>query len=204
MKIQIVISGIIALFISNFVSAQSYLKYGVRGSVGLTNLTEVHNGSESRTGLQISGVIGIPIDANEQFIFQPEITLSGQGERSVYKTPDGNVDQKIFFTFINVPLNLKAYLFNLESNFFVEFGPFIGFKIGENVTEFNYAVETDSETYNSFDFGVGAGVGYSFNRKLEFTVRYSLGLTDMVENDFSGKTNQSSNLNFGLTYFFVY
>lgn len=204
MKIQVVISGIIALFISNFVSAQSYLKYGVRGSVGLTNLTEVHNGSKSRTGLQVSGVIGIPIDANDQFIFQPEITLSGQGERSVYKTPDGNVDQKIFFTFINVPLNLKAYLLTPESNFFIEFGPFIGFKIGENVTEFNFAVETDSETYSSFDFGVGAGVGYSFNRKLEFTVRYSLGLTDMVENDFSGKTNQSSNLNFGLTYFFVY
>lgn len=183
-------------------TSEAQIRFGARGSASISNITVAHSTSKSRTGYQIAALGLIPIDNNDQFYFQPEINYSAQGEYNVHAGPDGSIDQKTFLSFINVPLNIKAYLSEAESEFFAEFGPYVGFKIGENIEKFDFYTEPDNEEYSSFDFGLGLGFGYSFNRELELSVRYSYGFVDQVKHEAANDNNHTSILNFGVSYIF--
>ncbi len=200
MKKQLAYAFIFLFLTSNLLEAQ--VRFGARGSASITNITVAHSISKSRTGFQIAALGLIPIDNNDQFFFQPEINYSAQGEFNVHPHPDGDIDQKTFLSFINIPLNMKAYLSEAESEFFAEFGPYIGFKIGENIEKFDFPTEPDDEEYSSFDFGLGIGFGYSFNREFEVSVRYSYGFVDQVKRDAADDKNHNSVLNFGVSYIF--
>lgn len=200
MKKQILLTSLLVFLISNLVEAQ--IRFGVRGSASITNITVAHSTSKSRTGFQVAALGLIPIDNNDQFFFQPEINFSAQGEYNVHPHPDGDIDQKTFVNFINVPLNMKAYLSEAENEFFAEFGPYIGFKIGDNIEKFDFPTEPDDEEFSSFDFGLGLGLGYSFNREVEISVRYYYGFVDQVKRDAADDNNHTSILNFGVSYIF--
>lgn len=181
----------------------SQIDFGVRGAVSRTNITDIHKHSKSRIGYQIAVLSRIPITDNYILYFQPEIQYSAQGE---FERPfDENmerVSQKAFFSFINIPLNLKVYLSDAEDTFFITGGPFLGFMLDKEIEVKVPGMDTDLSKYKTFDFGVGLGVGLSFHRKLEGSLRYSYGLTDLALYERKNKMNSSSNLNLGLTYFF--
>lgn len=201
MKKLLLITTILCLLLPEIGFSQT--RFGIRGSGSITNITIVHSISKSRGGFQIGAFALIPITNNDIFFFQPEVNYSAQGEFNMHPMSDGTEKkQKIFLSFINVPLNVKAYISDAESDFFVEGGPYLGFKIGENIDKFDFETEPDDEKFNSFDFGATLGVGFTFNRAFELSLRYSYGLVDMVENDRSDATNHTSILNFGLSYIF--
>lgn len=181
----------------------SQVRYGARASGSMTNITIVHSISKSRVGYQLGGFALIPIGNNDIVFFQPEVNYSAQGEYNMHPREDkSRLKQKVFLSYINVPLNAKAYVSDAVSDFFVELGPYLGFKVGENVESYDFGTEPDDEEFNSFDFGVNLGVGFSFNRKVELSARYSYGLVDMVENDTKDAVNHTSILNFGVSYIF--
>lgn len=200
MKKQILLACL--FFFSLSILAEAQVRFGARGSASITNITVAHSISKSRTGYQVAALGLIPIDNNDQFYFQPEVNYSAQGEYNVHPHPNGDIDQKTFTSFINIPLNMKAYFSEADNEFFAEFGPYIGFKIGDKIDKFDFPTEPDDEKFSSFDFGIGAGFGFSYNRQLEFSVRYSYGFVDQVENDASDDNNLNSVLNFGVSYLF--
>lgn len=200
MKKQFVFISLFFFLISTFLEAQ--VRFGGRASMSITNLTAAHSTSKSRAGFQIGAIGLIPIDYNDQFFFQPEINYSAQGEYNVHPHQDGDIDQKTFVSFINLPLNMKAYLSQADSEFFAELGPYIGFKVSDKIEKFDFHTEPEDEKFSSFDFGVGLGFGYSFNRELEISIRYAYGFVDQVENDAADATNHNSILNFGVSYIF--
>lgn len=200
MKKQFLFISLFFLLFSTYLEAQ--VRFGGRAGVSITNLTSAHSTSKSRTGFQV-GVVGlIPIGFNDQFYFQPEISYSAQGEYNVHPHQDGDIDQKTFADFIHIPLNMKAYLSQADSEFFATFGPYLGFKISDQIEKFDFATEPDDEKFSFFDFGLGLGIGYSFNRELEISVRYAYGFVDQVENDAADAKNHTSILNFGVSYIF--
>lgn len=182
---------------------QAQVRFGVRASGSMTNITDVHSYSKSRGGFQIGALGLIPITDNDLLFFQPEINYSAQGEFDQPKRADGSgVKQKIFLNYINVPLHVKLYFTDAESEFFVEGGPYFGFKIGEKIQDVGFNTEAGNHEFNSFDFGATLGVGFSMNRKFEASLRYSYGLTDQVSNDYLNTGNSTSILNLGVSYFF--
>jgi len=200
MKKQFLFFFLFLFLISNPLEAQ--VRFGARASASITNITVAHSISKSRTGFQVAALGLIPIGNNDRFFFQPEINYSAQGEYNVHPDKDGDIDQATFVSFINVPLNMKIYLSEAESEFFAEIGPYIGFKVGDKIEKFDFPTEPDDESFSSFDFGLGAGAGYSFNRQWEFSIRYSYGLVDQVKNDAADANNHTSILNFGVSYIF--
>lgn len=200
MKKQLVFLSIFLFLCTTFVDAQ--VRFGVRGSASITNITKAHSVSKSRTGYQIGAFSIIPLDNKDQFFFQPEVHYSAQGEFNVHETrTSGNRDIKTFTSFVNIPLFVRSYFSSAEDEFFVEGGPYIGFKVGENIERI---VDTEpfDEEYSTFDFGAGLGIGYSFNRQFELSLRYNYGFIDQVERDASDANNHNSVLNFGVSYIF--
>lgn len=179
------------------------IDFGVRGAISRTNITDVHTHSKSRIGYQFGILSRIPISGNYILYFQPEIDYSAQGEYSrPFDENHERVEQKAFFTFINVPLNMKVYLSDAEDTFFFTGGPFFGFMLDKKVEVKTPNSDTAINKYKTVDFGFGLGVGLSYHRKLEGSLRYSFGFTDLVLHDRKNKMNSSSNLNLGVTYFF--
>src|SRR5690625_6396689 len=81
----------------------SQVRFGLRGSAGITNITNVHQESKSRTGFQIGVSALIPILNNDILYFEPEINYSAQGEFYVpSKIYPGADKQKIFMDYINI------------------------------------------------------------------------------------------------------
>lgn len=193
MKQRIILAAIFFFILSIFLEAQ--VRYGLKAGANITNITIVNRESKSRAGLQAGILALVPLDSDSDMLFfQPEIIFSTQGE--FYYT--GGKDYKVFLNYIDVPLMLKVYFSEAESEFFAEFGPHLGFKITEKIDK----LESSAMTFNTFDFALGLGLGYSFNREFEIYGRYTYGFTDVVKNDLSDDKNHTSILNFGLSYIF--
>lgn len=197
----------LALFILVFIfftgSGCAQIQYGVRVSGSSTNISEVHEWSKSRAGFQIAGLALISVTDNYILFFQPEINFSAQGEFNMPYDPSGNqIKQKVFMSYINVPLNMKLYFSDAADEFFAIGGPYVGFVVSKKIDSLPFPNEAEHNEFNTFDFGVSFGLGYSLNRKVEFSARYSYGLSDQVANDYVNKTNSTSIINLGISYFF--
>lgn len=202
MKSKLFLLIVSFFFFSEVGNAQ--IRYGARLSGSLTNITLLHAQSQSRMGMQIAAIGLVPVSNNDIFFIEPEINISFQGEYDNPINRDKNIrkKQKIFSTFINIPVNAKVYFSDAESEFFAIGGPYLGIRIGGNVEKMDYPTETDDYEYTGFDFGGTLGIGYSLNRQIEFSLRYSYGLLDQVKNDRKNYNNSTSILNFGISYIF--
>src|SRR5690606_2871364 len=194
------------LVIFIFSQLEAQVRIGLRGSVSITNLTKAHSISKSRTGFQFGALGLIPLDRNDQLFFVPEIQYSMQGEYNVHQPtkPTDYPEEKDIKTFsgnINLPLNFRYYISSLESDFFIEGGPYLGFLIDENIERIENTEPFDEEMAG-FDFGLNLGGGYSFNRSFEISLRYYYGFPDQVKHDAADAINHNSILNFGLSYVF--
>ena len=197
----------ILLLVSMYVNSQ--IRYGAKGNLQFTNVTEVHEESDTRAfGIGIGLFAQMPLnDRNNRFFFRPEIIYSQQGEDN-----GDPYNVKYYQSYINVPFMFKYYfpdfLFfprsrcncpgKLSHEFFVEAGPQVGFLIQEKNKEF------DDKYYGGatkVDFSVGVGVGYSIRRRIELSVRYNYGVTDTYSN--YPRLNSTSNLAFTFSYFFA-
>lgn len=197
---KLIFTTIICLIFTEIGQAQ--IRFGVRASGSMTNITEVHANSRSRGGFQVAALGLIPITHNDILFFQPEVNYSAQGENDEHNRPEGREKQKIFVNYINVPLHVKVYFTDAESEFFAEGGPYFGFNIAQKTDEMGYSTEADDNEYSGFDFGATLGIGFSLNRQIEASLRYSYGFVDQVKNDALMESNHTSILNLGISYFF--
>lgn len=183
-----------ALMASVLVSAQidfSSTRIGVTAGATYSRITNAHNPSGPRYS-GYGGVLAmIPIDSNNQFYIQPGVEFLGAGETG--KDPDASgkpgYDADYANNYISVPIYFKAYFSEDESEFFAIGGPKFNFLISQKVDGIPplkpyYAID-ELAAYpgvngkaSTFNFAVGIGIGYSYKRKLEFTARYDLGLSN--------------------------
>lgn len=197
---KIIFTAIICLVFAEIGQAQ--IRFGARVSGSMTNITDVHGNSRSRGGFQVGALGLIPITNNDILFFQPEINYSAQGEFDQPRRPNGTYErQRIFLNNINIPLHMKVYFTDAQSEFFAEGGPYLGFNIGKNIQDVGYPNEASNNEFNSFDFGATLGIGFSLNRQFEASLRYSHGLVDQVKNDAMDAANYTSILNLGVSYF---
>ncbi|MDO5511091.1 MAG: porin family protein [Weeksellaceae bacterium] len=180
--------------------ATAQITYGPKAGLNITNLTDIHGDSGPRYGFYAGGFASIPIGQNDQFYFQPELLYSQQGE----KNESENVDELYKLDYLQIPLLFKAYFSENDTEFFGVFGPQVGFLINSSVDTGGRPQHGGhvNDEYRNIDVGVTAGLGFSYNRQIEFDVRYFYGLMDVVPNDARGHHNRTSILSLGFAYRF--
>lgn len=131
----------------------------------------------------------IPIDDSYQFYLQPEVVYYGAGETGKEKDAKGQPGYDAVYAnnYISVPIYFKGYFSEAESEFFGLIGPRFNFLVNQKVTDPSkpyYDPDVSQEgtgangKANGFNFAVGAGIGFSYKRQLELSVRYDLGLSN--------------------------
>lgn len=182
----------IALSSAALLSAQvdfSSTRFGITAGGNYSRVSNAHNPSGPRFTMQAGVLALIPIDSNDQFYIQPEVVYYGAGESGKDKNAKGQPGYDAVYgnSYISVPLYFKGYFSEAESEFFGMIGPRFNFLVGQMIKDPAkpyYDTDVTQEgtgangKANSFNFAIGAGIGYSFKRQLELSVRYDLGLSN--------------------------
>jgi len=157
-------------------------RFGITAGGNYSRVSNAHNPSGPRYTMQAGFLALIPIDSNDQFYIQPEVTYYGAGETGKDKNAKGmhGYDAVYGNNYISVPLYFKGYFSEAESEFFGMIGPRFNFLISQNIKNpaKEYYAANDFGKSNGFNFAIGAGVGYSYKRQLELAVRYDFGLSN--------------------------
>lgn len=126
------------------------------GSAGASTLESQL--SDKRTGYFVGFLVDIPVTENISFV--PEFIFSQQGVNK----EDFRVD------YLNVPLGIK---FNI-GGLYINGGPQVGVKIWS---------PEQSGIFTNFEASAFGGLGYIFDNNIFLEARYTLGLTDIYQDN---------------------
>lgn len=197
-----IVTGLLFVLLANFTYAQIFedMKFGVKGGINYTNIRNIHGDSGSRLGYAIGAMAMKPLGDTNEYYIQAELMYSAKGEKN--DTKEGSELYKL--DYIDLPILFKPYFSDSDSEFYAVVGPKFSFLITDDIKNKTISGKGyHDDTYNTFDFGIVGGIGFSYLRKFEIDVRYEYGLTDVVKNDASNDlTNNTSNLHMTLSYLF--
>ncbi|WP_343702483.1 porin family protein [Chitinophaga sp.] len=170
-------------------SAQE-VSFGAKGGLNIADLTNV-SASKARASIHLGAFAKVRF--TEEWAVQPELVYSGQGAKI-----DPNVpllgDYTLALNYINLPVMLQ---YHLIPEFHLEAGPQIGFLVAAKAKEDGNSINLKDE-YKGMDFGLGFGLGYTFDMGLGVNARYNFGLTDVF--DGNGDSRKNSVAQFGVYY----
>lgn len=179
-------------------------RFGLKAGVNLASL-EIDDDSQSnplntnsKTGFHGGVFVNLPLGGI--FAVQPEVVFSTQGSKvsgSVVVPPSTTVpfrDEWDFY-YLNVPVMLQA---KLTSGLFLEAGPQVGFLLKAE----NDAGDDLKDEMKKTDFGAGAGIGYLSRIGLGINARYTMGFSNILEDNSSGDEGKYKNrvASIGLVY----
>ncbi len=164
------------------VNAQSSLRFGPTAGLNFANIggKDASGNLSSKTGLYIGGFMTYQF--GDMFALQPEVTYSMKGATSA----QGGVNSTISLNYIEIPVFLKLYI-PLAGNSSIKpeiyAGPSFAFNVAASIEQTQNGQTATSDFSNQvkgFDMGLAFGGGIAFGigtGLLDFSVRYSLGLT---------------------------
>lgn len=145
--------------------------YGLKAGLNLSSFGGDANNSDTRIGLNVGAYYNKALTGD--FAVQPEASISLEG------------DDDISFTNLNLAGMGK---FNFEE-LMLEFGPQLGFILGDD--------DTDA---NAINLSVGFGAGYDFSSSMTIGIRYNAGLSNVY--DFGNADIKNNTLSFNVFYAF--
>lgn len=138
---------------------------------------------EGLSGFYIGGLVELPI--SNMLSIQPELIFSRQGVdlRQGLKNLSIRTDtSEIRLDYLNIPIMAKVNL----GPIFLEGGVQFGFlvnkpKVDSYIANVYLRNLLDKDSYNFFDFGVGAGLGVKLNQHFFVETRYTYSLTNVFD-----------------------
>ena len=164
------------------VNAQTNLRFGPMVGLNFANIggKDATGNLSSKTGLYIGGFMTYQF--SDMFALEPQVAYSMEGATSA----QGGVNSTISLNYISIPVFLKLYI-PLQGNTTIKpelyAGPSFAFNVAASVEQTaNGQTNTAdvSSQVKGFDMGLAFGGGVAFGvgtGLLDFSVRYSLGLT---------------------------
>ena len=196
------IALLIALTIFGLTQANAQ-NFGFKGGYNYSSF----NGDVAKDNT-LKGLSGFYVGALLELTFgdvislQPEVIYSRQGAawEKDYNVPilgKGNLKNDLRLDYLNITVMAKVNLGPLFLQGGVQFGFLVSKpEIGNYIANVRIGSLLDKDSYNSFDFGVGAGLGFNLNRRLFVEARYTHSLTNVFDpNDNLFKTSLISNDN---------
>lgn len=171
MKKYMIAAGVALLGLTS-VNAQE-ISFGAKAGVNLANFSgDDAEDLKMKVGAFVGGYANIGL--TEKLFVQPEVLFSMQGSRF-----DGEIDGGSDLNYINIPVMVQ---YGVTDNIRVELGPQVGILLSAEQGADDDKVDV-KELTKSVDFGVNAGGTYYMDNGLNFTLRYSMGLTNIGDAD---------------------
>lgn len=157
-------------------------RFGVQAGVNVSDAAlSPSAASTSKVGINVGAQLEMPLLLGLLFI-QPELNFIQKGAQNSFlgSAATNTLD------YFEIPVLLKAKINIAGVKPFVEAGPKLGVLIGASSSSAAYS----RSNFNAFDlgcdFGGGAAYAISDSTELSLTVRYSVGVTNVVANAAAG------------------
>jgi hypothetical protein len=185
------------------------ITWGAKAGLNFANMTgDDAEDTDGRTSIHLGVTAEIAI--SDVFSIQPELLYSGQGYKTdsfieVYDVNGNPIDEvDADFTakvnYLSLPIMAKFYV---SDAFSLEAGPQISFLMsakgdyeGGGLSE----EEDFKDALKSTDFALNIGAGYKLDSGLNFGLRYSIGMTDVVDGDSDGFKHSVLQLSVGYNF----
>jgi hypothetical protein len=140
---------------------------GIKGGLNIADVSGFNGDS------RLSGHVGLFFHGriNRMWSIQPEILYSGQGQR--YWA--GRDEYTLALNYIQIPL---LFQFHPVKQFYLEFGPQIGFLLSANAKIHDDKSEVD-QYFRKVDAAIALGMGIQVTPMLGFYARYNAGIADI-------------------------
>lgn len=135
-----------------------------------------------KVGAYVGGLVEIPAFI-DNFYLQPELIFQLQGA-------DIGTSEDLNLLYLHIPLMGK---YHITEEIAAEFGPQLGLLLADNWDEEINVIDT-----KKLYFGLNFGGGYRLDESLYFQLRYSLGLSRVLEET----RTRNGALQLGASYFF--
>lgn len=171
MKNILVTLALVCFTTIGFSQSTQDVKYGIRAGYNISNLDfdpDAPIRNDHRNGFAFGFLAEIPL--SEKVFLNTELQWSAEGGK----------ERDIRANYINLPIQLR---FALSENLTIGAGPQVSLKTWQ-----------DNDAFSTFAFSGVAGIEYMFTSDLFFDVRYSYGLTDILEDNIQGL--EATNFNF--------
>ncbi len=173
---KILLSSLLIVSCFSFSQGLRETRFGLIAQGNYSGIRSVHNPSEQKIGYNFGALALIPL-VSDQFFIQPQLEYVNAGEK-------GENDTKYINNYLSVPILAKAYFSEAESEFFAILGPRVSFLMNQKVinpSEPRYQLDQQGKA-NSIDLALVGGLGFSYLRKHEITLRVDIGLSDVYKN----------------------
>lgn len=187
MKKYIIAAGVMLLGLSS-VNAQD-ISFGAKAGVNLANFS----GDDVEDNAMRIGAFGgvyANLGLTEDIFFQPELLFSMQG----VEADEGDGGTKL--NYINIPL---MFQYGITDEIRVEAGPQVGLLLSADLDVGEGDVDFKDEM-SSIDFGMNLGASYNMDNGISVSVRYNLGLTEVIDSDVFESDAKNSVISIGLGY----
>ncbi|KAB1232405.1 porin family protein [Chryseobacterium viscerum] len=147
--------------------SSSKIKFGLKAGLNVSNLSNMD--MNSKAGFYGGVFVNIPV--SKDFSIQPEVLYSTVGAKE-----KGGREAKLNLEYVSIPV---MFQYKALSNFYVEAGPQFSFLTDARLKDDVSSLQLKNAT-RGFDFGIGLGAGYNFTKNIGVNVRYTAGLSDIV------------------------
>lgn len=163
---KVVLVVLVVLSSLSYVNAQD-VTYGVKVGANFSTL----NGDAFDTDMitRMHAAVTADIALSDSFSIQPEVMYSAEGAK---QAGGGNGELKM--NYLRIPLMVKFYV---SEGFSIDAGPQVGFLVSAE----DEAGNDLKDAYESTDFGFNIGSTYLMDSGVNFSVRYNIGITDVVD-----------------------
>lgn len=183
MKKYIIAAGVALLGLTS-VNAQE-IEFGAKAGLNMANLSgDDADGTKMKMGAYVGGYANMGL--SDKIFFQPELLFSMQGA----EPEEGDIDTKL--NYINIPL---MFQYGITDEIRVEAGPQVGMLLSAEIGDVDFKDEM-----SSIDFGMNVGASYNMENGFNVSVRYNMGLTEVIDSDVLESDAKNSVISIGVGY----
>ncbi len=178
------------------------LEMGLSAGVNVAYISDDYGSSDSHVGFNVSGSADYYFSDDWSMKVKLIYDQKGFDDATIEDFDTGELYSTNYeFNYVTVPI-LASWHFAPKRNWYLHFGPYIGFLTSAKDTRFDVDVKDD---FDSTDFGVAVGIGVKIplNQKFRLFFEYDVqaGLTDIVNTPgFSETNNARYAFNMGLNF----
>jgi hypothetical protein len=191
-SLLIVLLGCFAISLSQPAMAQLSIRKGIKAGLNVANLrVDSEDNTEQNTKNGILGGFFLEIDPIGPLALQGEVLFTQKGSKVKSSDTPGESDIKINYLEVPLLVKLQMPLAPPMASYAFFAGPAVSFKLSEDIN----GNEGGEDIFKSSDLGgvVGASLGFSALGLAAIVVdlRYTLGLSDILKDDFKSNSNDS-------------
>ena len=175
----------LGLVAGTFAFAQTSPTFGLKAGVNVSSISD-DGFDDTKSKVGFNGGLFLNAPLSEQFSIQPEVLYSQLGAKTDYTFAGTTFENELKLDYITVPV---MFQFRATPSFYLEAGPEFGFlvsaknkaTVSNNNGSASDTGELDKDDFNSFNMGLGLGLGYDITPNFGINARYVAGFSDVTK-----------------------